>query len=198
MAKKVVISITSKDKPGIIYTAVNTIKDLGGNLLSMNQTVLDNYFSMIIIASFSDIYKINSIKDTVSTRLKKHTYNNSEVVVLNCDESTLTSNNNDPYSSFEKSINDQYVLSLCSKTKNDNVLNILKICTEYDINILNLFSKTKNSLYTMIFFIDTTELKSMIKFRGELHKLEQIDPNLRIMLQHHEIFKATNEININI
>ncbi|MCP4178115.1 MAG: hypothetical protein GY756_10140 [bacterium] len=198
MAKKVVISITSKDKPGIIYTVVNTIKNLGGNLLSMNQTVLDNYFSMILITSFSDKYNIDTIKDNISNRLKKHTFNNSEVVVLNCDESISNSNFNDPYSSLKNNINDQYVLTLSSKAKNNNVLNILKICSDYNINILNLFSKTKNNLYTMIFFIDTTELKSMIEFRGELHQLEQIDPNLRIMLQHHEIFKATNEININI
>ncbi|HJO94854.1 MAG TPA: ACT domain-containing protein [Victivallales bacterium] len=198
MANKVVISITSKDKPGIIYTVVNTIKELGGNLLSMNQTVLDNYFSMIMIASFSNIYDISSIKNNISCKLKKHTQNNSEVVVLNCDDPTSNSNFNDPYSTSYNNLSDQYVLTLSSKTKNNNVLNILKICADYDINILNLFSKTKNNLYTMIFFIDTIGLQSMIEFRGELHQLEQVDPNLRIMLQHHEIFKATNEININI
>ena len=48
MKKQLVISVMSKDRPGIIADITGVILDLGGDLADLNQSVLGGYFSMIL------------------------------------------------------------------------------------------------------------------------------------------------------
>ncbi|MBN4071716.1 ACT domain-containing protein [Desulfotalea psychrophila] len=50
MSKQVVISVMSKDRPGIIADVTTVIYDLGGDLADLNQSVLGGYFTMLLIA----------------------------------------------------------------------------------------------------------------------------------------------------
>ncbi len=52
MKKQMVISVMSKDRPGIIAGVTGAIYKLGGDVADLNQSVLCNYLSMILSVSF--------------------------------------------------------------------------------------------------------------------------------------------------
>ncbi len=52
MRKQMIISVMSKDRPGIIADITGAIYQLGGDVADLNQTVLCGYLTMILSASF--------------------------------------------------------------------------------------------------------------------------------------------------
>src|SRR5512147_2561373 len=47
-----VISITTRDRVGIIYEVTKAISELGGSIADIRQSILCGYFTMILLASF--------------------------------------------------------------------------------------------------------------------------------------------------
>ncbi len=66
---KAVITVTGKDKVGIIAMASNVCKDFGVNIVDISQTVMKEYFAMIMLCELDGLttdFKTFSekIKDT--------------------------------------------------------------------------------------------------------------------------------------
>lgn len=52
--KKAVITVLGKDKVGIIAAVSRTLAEHKVNILDISQTILDDFFTMIMIADISD------------------------------------------------------------------------------------------------------------------------------------------------
>ena len=52
---KAVVTVTGKDKVGIIATASAECAKYGANILDISQTVLDEYFAMIMLVELSGL-----------------------------------------------------------------------------------------------------------------------------------------------
>ena len=69
--KKALVSVTGVDKPGIIATVSTALYELNVNVLEISQTILDGYFTMLMIVdvtnasvSFADISaRLNQVGD---------------------------------------------------------------------------------------------------------------------------------------
>jgi ACT domain-containing protein len=55
---KAVITVIGEDKVGIIAKVTNVLAEDGINILDISQTILDNYFTMIMITDISKM-KVN-------------------------------------------------------------------------------------------------------------------------------------------
>ena len=55
MGKQLVISVMSKDRPGLIADIPGVILDLGGELADLNQSVVGGYCSMSLLVEFDEI-----------------------------------------------------------------------------------------------------------------------------------------------
>lgn len=60
--KKALVSVTGKDKPGIIAKVSTALFEMNINVLEISQTILDGYFTMLMIVdmtssdvSFADV-----------------------------------------------------------------------------------------------------------------------------------------------
>ena len=51
---KAVISIIGKDKIGIVYRATELVVKYHINIIGLNQTVMDDYFTMIMVVDISE------------------------------------------------------------------------------------------------------------------------------------------------
>ena len=51
---KAVVTVTGKDKVGIIAMASNECARFGVNIVDISQTVLEEYFAMIMLVSFDE------------------------------------------------------------------------------------------------------------------------------------------------
>ena len=69
--KKALVSVTGVDKPGIIAKVSTALYELSVNVLEISQTILDGYFTMLMIVdvtnasvSFADISaRLNQVGD---------------------------------------------------------------------------------------------------------------------------------------
>jgi glycine cleavage system transcriptional repressor len=182
MSKQLVISVMSKDRPGIIADITTVIYDLGGDLADLNQSVLGGYFTMLLIAEFDTNVTPEDLLAGFS-HIQSETKIEANIkemdVKLEVERKLL------PLETFIVTV------------QAGNRKGLVKIMGDFlysrNINVLDLVTTREDDKYTMIFQVDLSCVKSMETFRGDLDGLAD-DEQLNIVLQHNDIFMATNEV----
>lgn len=183
--KHMIISVMSKDRPGIIASITGAIYHLGGDLADLNQTVLCGYLTMILSASFdSQVTK----EDLVAAISHIKTDCKFEVSIKELAAATDTSP--------EKPPEETYILTVQGPNKAGIVHGISQFCFDHNINILDLATTLKNNQYTMALQLDlrkcSLELEGLQKELDDYSRLS----DLTIMIQHNDIFQVTHEISM--
>jgi glycine cleavage system transcriptional repressor len=172
-----VISVMDCDRPGIVAEVTEGISALGGNLADLRESVLCGYFTMILVASFP----ANVTPDKVCAALAQAT--SAEISVKLYEGGFEHSN-----------VDDQtYILSAVGRDRVGLVALVSRFCCDRGINILDLASHVEGDFYTMMLQLDFSEVTDMAPFEKELAEFGQQN-GLNLVLQHNDIFKATNEI----
>lgn len=182
MKRQLVISVMSKDRPGIVADVTGTILELGGDLADLNQSVLGGYFTMILIAEFD-------AEVTPEDVIARFSHIKSETKIeATIKELTV------PLEIFKEALpKETFVVT----AQGENRKGLVKIMGDFfnhrNINILDLNTTRDEQLYTMIFQVDLSRIDSMADLRNELAILAKQE-KLALVLQHNDIFRATHEI----
>ena len=182
MNNHIIISVMSKDRPGIIADVTGAIFELNGDLADLNQSVLFGYLTMILIATFDShvapgdiLAKINSVESATPL----------DVIVKTMEEPLDTSYLGLP----EKT----YIVTAQGKNKRGLVHGISSFCFRRNINILDLATTRTDDRYTMILQLDLSDVDSIADVRKELQDYGN-QSGLHVVMQHHQLFRVTNEI----
>ena len=182
MGKQLVISVMSKDRPGIIADISNVIYDLGGDLADLNQSVLGGYFTMLLIAEFDEKITPEDLFAGFS-HIKSKT--KLEAIIKEMKVNLEVERTHLPRETF------------IITGQGENRKGLVKILGDFfcshDINVLDLVTTREAQKYTMIFQVDLTHITSLDAFREELRILGE-EEKLILFLQHNDIFMATNEV----
>ncbi|HID70612.1 MAG TPA: hypothetical protein EYP35_09220 [Desulfobacterales bacterium] len=182
MSKQLVISVMSKDRPGIIADIATVIFELGGDLADLNQSVLGGYFSMILIVEFDDGITPEDLLAGFS-HIQSETKIEANIKVM--EDSLETEKNKLPL--------ETYIVT----AQGENRKGLVKIMGDFfyskHINVLDLVTTRDADLYTMIFQIDLSHISSLKDLRQEFELLADKE-NMELVLQHNDIFMATNEV----
>jgi ACT domain-containing protein len=54
LGDRVVVTVTGKDRTGIVAGVSKAIADCGGNILDMSQTILSGFFAMIMLVDIGE------------------------------------------------------------------------------------------------------------------------------------------------
>ncbi len=182
MGKQLVISVMSKDRPGIIADITSVIYDIGGDLADLNQTVLGGYFTMLLIAEFE--HNVGA-KELVSAFSLIQSETKIEVIVKEMETKLEIERNCPP--------RETYLVTAQSVNRTGLVKTIGDLFYSFNINVIDLVTTRESEKYTMIFQVDLTSVPAIEDFRSALNELaDQEDVN--IVLQHNDIFMVTNEI----
>lgn len=184
MNKQMIISVMSKDRPGIIADITGIIYELEGDLADLNQSVLHGYLTMILIVTFDEhvnpedvLAKLSHIKNEISF----------EVMIKEVEEEIDFSIKDIP--------EDSYIVTAQGKNKSGLVFGISQFCYERNINILDLATTLENDQYTMVLQLDLRAFSSLEKLQQELEEFSN-ESGLGVTLQHNDIFRATNEVTL--
>ena len=183
-----VISIMSRDRVGIIYEISKALGELGGNIADVRQSVLCGYFTMILLASFPP----NVTKRAVERKLSEvDAYSETviESAVKQVEESAITS--------FSPTPENAYVLTVTGTDHVGIVEEVAHFCVLHNINILDLSTTVSDGAYVMVLVLDLDCCDSINVFRRDLQDLARAT-GLKLVLQHYDIFRAVNEINLSI
>ena len=182
MGKQLVISVMSKDRPGIISDIATVIYELGGDLADLNQSVLGGYFTMILIAEFDENITPEDLFAAFS-HIQSATKIEASIkeieVKLEVERKLL------PRETFIVTV------------QGVNRKGLVKLMGDFfyskDINVLDLATTRDDDKYTMIFQVDLTTVSSIEAFRDDINILADRE-ELNLVLQHNDIFMATNEV----
>lgn len=182
MSKQFVITVMSKDRPGIISDITTVIYNFGGDLADLNQSVLGGYFTMILIAEFDE-------QVTEEGLFKGFSEINSDT--------SLEVNIKKIEVEFELEKDRLPLETFVVTAQGENRKGLVKILGDFffsrKINVLDLVTARDDRFYTMIFQVDLSHIESMKTLRKELEQLGE-NENLELVLQHNDIYMATNEV----
>lgn len=181
-----VISIMSRDRIGIVYEVSKTISELQGNIADVRQSVLCGYFTMILLATFPSGVKQRDIERKLA-EVDAHSETAIDATVKKVDGKVI--------SIFASAPENAYVLTATGEDQVGFVANVSSFCVAHQINILDLSTTANDGAYVMILLVDLNRCSSIAEIRHDLKIFSQ-EKGLKIVLQHYDIFKAVNEINL--
>ncbi|PKN99275.1 MAG: hypothetical protein CVU42_08470 [Chloroflexi bacterium HGW-Chloroflexi-4] len=181
-----IISITSQDRIGIVYEISSALAELAGNIADSRQSVMCGYYTMILRASFPEAVtrkmieaKLAEVDQKSSTPLN---------ILVNSIDGPLTSSDN---------LENRYVLTASGADQIGFVARVAGFCVKHQINILDLSTTLSHGEFVMMLEVDLSRCTSINGVRTALVDFGR-ENHLRVVLQHHDIFKAVNEISLPI
>jgi len=184
MKKQMIISVMSKDRPGIIADITGAIYQLEGDLADLNQSVLCGYLNMILIASFDPevtpedvMAKISHIKTPVKF----------EVAIKVMDQPIDVC--------YFPLPSETYIMTARGKNKSGLVHSVSQFCYAHNINIRDLATTLRGDQYTMVLQLDLSQVDSLENVQEDLAEFSRTS-GLTVMMQHNDIFQATHEVTL--
>jgi glycine cleavage system transcriptional repressor len=181
-----VISIMSRDRMGIVHEVSSAISGLNGNIADIRQSVLCGYFTMILLASFPSGISQRSIEQKLA-EVDARSETAIDVAVKKVDGTTPLASSVIPENA--------YILTATGVDQIGFVASVASFCAGHNINILDLSTTVSDGLYIMILMVDMTHCNSISGVRQDMQQLSQ-KTGFNLVLQHYDIFKAVNEINL--
>lgn len=184
MEKQMIISVMSKDRPGVIADITGAIYRLNGDLADLNQSVLCGYLTMILIASFDAGVTREDVLAEIS---HIQTPAKFEVIVKVMDEPIDICHYRLP--------EETYIMTVQGKNRSGLVHSISTFCYRHNINIHDLVTTLRRDQYTMILQLDLSHVRSVAEVQDDLAEFSQ-ETGLTVMMQHNDIFQATHEVTL--
>ncbi len=182
MSRQMIISVMSKDRTGIVADITGAIYELGGDLADLNQSTLGGYLTMILFATFDGDITPAMLMDRVAAI--------DSPTALDVVAREIRQTHDPALSELPRKT---YIMTTQGLNRKGLVYGVSSFCFEHDINILDLATTIKGDIYTMVLQLDLSRVESIVEVRAELDKYAR-DHDLQIVLQHHDLFKVTNEI----
>lgn len=183
--KQFIISVMSRDRVGIVFEVSRAISELAGDIADIRQQVLRGYFTMILYASFPAAVTAEDIRRKLA-EVDSQSVTSLEVGVKPVKEPA------DPVAEAALLAN-AYVLTASGPDRIGFVATVAQFCAENGLNILDLSTTVADGSYIMILLVDLSRSDHLDELQTRLRRFSQAT-GLKLVLQHYDIFKATNEI----
>ncbi len=184
MNKKMIISVMSKDRPGIVAEVTGAIYSLDGDLADLNQSVVCGYFTMILSVTFN---KKVTVEDVTSELIQINSHERFEISIKELEDDTDLSQPALP--------KETYVMTVQGPNRSGLVHGISQFCYAHHINIIDIATTLRQDMYTMVLQLDLTKADRLEEIEKDLERYNR-DSDLNILLQHNDIFQVTNEITL--
>jgi len=175
-----IISILAADRIGLIHDITRVISELGGDLADTRQQILEGYFSMILAAAFPKTISLDLVRERLSA------IDPETPLTVTIHPAPAPEQDNSPPRAT-------HVLTARGDDRIGFVALVSGFCARHGINILDLSTTGSGSTYTMILLVDLSACPDQQKMLDALEAFNR-EHGLNLLLQHHDIFRATNEI----
>jgi glycine cleavage system transcriptional repressor len=159
-----------------------TLRDIGGNILELSQTVMRGYFTIILAVEFDTPQECSAIADSITTRGKRFLLN---VNVLDGNLKSTESLNGE---------GERYILTVLGLDQPGNIHGIAGCLANLGVNILDLHARADGPRFSLIMeaFLPSDLQPAMV--RTEIERFGKT-VGLEAYVQHENIFRATSEPN---
>jgi glycine cleavage system transcriptional repressor len=183
--KKVIITVTGPDRPGIIASISETLFKQGCNIENISQTCLQFQFAGICVVSVPEDLSPDDLYDVMNNELSDQRLH----VHINAFEEDMKSH--------EQAQTEPFVVTTRGPDKKGLVARISRVIADSDINITNLTAVFKGGSNPegniMIYEIDVPAGTDVNRLAEGLRK-KASENDLEVTIQHKNIFDAVNRI----
>ncbi|MBN1876148.1 MAG: hypothetical protein JXA33_18135 [Anaerolineae bacterium] len=185
-----VISVMSRDRVGIVAEVASVISSLAGDIADLRQSVLRGYFTMILLAAFPTDVTASQIQQALfALNVERCNHPDDvpslEIAIKRAEDATEAGTPDIPENA--------YVLTASGPDRIGFVATVSSFCATNGINILDLSTAVDGNTYIMMLLIDLSCCADIDVLRRKLQTFGQKN-GFNVVLQHYDIFRATNEI----
>jgi len=181
MARQFIISIMTRDRIGIVADVANALKELGGNLADLSQTVLAGHFTMILVVAFPAQIDQQTVRDRLLGIDAEEPFEVG-IKIATADHPATSSTGEE-----------QYVVTAVGQDQIGLVAAISSYLRQAGVNIVDFTTQVEAGRYTMILAINLPDGIRIAEFKAQLQQA-MAKVGVSVELQHRRIFIATNEV----
>lgn len=172
-----VLNVMSGDHPGIVASVSDEICSRGGNIDAISQTVLEGYFTLIMIVSFPQ----DIDPDGLSAAIESH--NESFQVTAR------------PYRVQKPPADetDTFVITAFGEDREGIVQKFSHYLSGKDVNIIDLYGDLKGKEFVLIGQVQVPRRWDINHLQADLEEMGR-ESGYTVKLQHENIFVATNQL----
>ena len=172
----------SRDRIGIVAEVSGAIAGLGGDIADLRQSVLRDYFTMMLLATFPTPVSPESLRQRI-TEASAGSPVPLEITVRPVDATpaALTA------------VQNTYLLTARGPDRIGFVESVSRFCAANQVNILDLATVVAGDQYVMMLLVDVSACADLDALRRRLKEFG-LNAGVQAVLQHETIFRATNEV----
>lgn len=176
-----IVTVTASDRVGIVQNVAGSLRESGGNILELSQTVMRGFFTIILAVEFDQRREIAALESEIADKGKRFEL---EVNVLEVSKATP---NRKPEPDGER-----YILTVLGKDQPGNIAGIAGCLANLGVNILDLHARVDGDRFSLIMeaFLPSDLQPNTV--RNELERFGKT-VGLEVYVQHENIFRATSE-----
>jgi ACT domain-containing protein len=173
------ITVLTPDRRGIIAGITRVLDDVDAHLLELSQTVVHDYFTILMSIVLPEATDLDALK----TRIQSEVAAGAAVTLLA----------HQPAPGRRQHAGDRYVLTATGSDSAGLMHTISDIVAQRGGNFFDLSSRVVDGQISMVAELDLPGDVALDQLQIDLQHATA-DSGLRVRLQHHRLFIATNEI----
>ena len=175
-----IVTVTAADRVGIVQSVTGSIRDLGGNILELSQTVMWGYFTIIVAVEFDGPQDPDALGQAVSEGGKVFDLTVAVRKASEVDREPPVPNG------------ERFILTVLGDDHPGNVHGISGCLARLGVNIVDLHARVEGSRFSLVMeaFLPPDLAPGVV--RADLEHFGR-DLGLESFVQHENIFTATSE-----
>lgn len=177
-----IITVMSRDRPGIIAGIGKAVYQMGGNIEEISQTVVRGYFTVILCATFPSPPPVEKVREMIAS-----TGTSGELEV-----GVRIRKPDDPLSATPPTY-DRFILTLFGTDRPGVIYHISSYLASLGINITDLYGRAEEGGFTMVLELSVPPELDPRKLKEDLERLGR-SFGMSAHFQHENLFKATHDL----
>jgi glycine cleavage system transcriptional repressor len=175
-----IVTVTAADRVGIVFSVAGTLRDQGGNIQELSQTVMRGYFTIILAVQFAEPRDPRQLATAITDRGRRF-----ELTVA-----VIEAKAEAPEPAVLHG--ERFILTVLGDDAAGNIHGIAGCLAAHGVNIVDLHARVDGTRFSLIMeaFLPPDLAPNVI--RAELERFGR-DHGLEAYVQHENIFLATSE-----
>jgi predicted amino acid-binding ACT domain protein len=174
-----VLNVMSNDHPGIVAAVGKAVCEANGNMDAVSQTVLEGFFTLIMIVSFPEAIDPEELSQRIETD-----HPGFQVTIRPFESLDWTSEQRG-----------RFVVTAFGADRPGIVLRFSQYLAGKDINIVDLFGHREGEEFVLIGQVEVPKRLDVALLQADLEEMGR-EEGYNVRLQHENIFVATNQLRL--
>ena len=175
-----VLNVMATDHPGIIAAVGDAVRSLSGNIDACSQTVLESYFTLIMIVSLPEPIDSDALADKVRE------WGLGQQVMARAFEPPPDAQPGGP---------GRFVITAFGDDKPGIIHRFCQYLAGKDINIVDLYGDRSGDRFMLISEVEIPSRWEIGMLQADLEQIG-LEEGFTVRLQHEDIFVATNQLRL--